>query len=123
VQTWANTPSPSWPLSPRAGPFVPDVPTAYRRQQQRDLCEPCHDLPSVLSVLCQAAVSRISAASPGHSRMIAVGIDVRAVAGRLGYGDGEATTLRVYTAWLAATDKKAAGLLALRPPRSPRFRA
>ena len=44
------------------------------------------------------------------TELIAAGVDVRTVAGRLGHGGGGATTLRVYAAWLAATDKKAAGL-------------
>jgi integrase len=57
------------------------------------------------------------------TELIAAGVDVRTVAGRLGHGGGGATTLRVYAAWLAATDKKAAGLLASRRPRPPEFRA
>jgi site-specific recombinase XerD len=43
------------------------------------------------------------------TELIAAGVDVRTVAGRLGHGGGGATTLRVYAAWLAATDKKAPG--------------
>jgi site-specific recombinase XerD len=57
------------------------------------------------------------------TELIAAGVDVRTVAGRLGHGGGGATTLRVYAAWLAAADKSAAGLLASRLPRPPRFRA
>jgi integrase len=56
------------------------------------------------------------------TELIAAGVDVRTVAGRLGHGGG-ATTLRVYAAWLAATDKTAAGLLAARLPKPPQFRA
>ncbi len=57
------------------------------------------------------------------TELIAAGVDVRTVAGRLGRGGGGATTLRVYAVWLAATDKQAAGLLASRLPKPPRFRA
>ena len=57
------------------------------------------------------------------TELIAAGVDVRTVAGRLGHGGGGATTLRVYAAWLAATDKTAAGLLAARLPQPPQFRA
>jgi integrase len=57
------------------------------------------------------------------TELIAAGVDVRTVAGRLGHGGGGATTLRVYAAWLAATDKTAAGLLASRLPKPPQFQA
>jgi integrase len=57
------------------------------------------------------------------TELIADGVDVRTVVGRLGHGGGGATTLRVYAAWLAAADKSAAGLLASRLPKPPQFRA
>jgi len=57
------------------------------------------------------------------TELIAAGVDVRTVAGRLGHGGGGATTLRVYAAWLAAADKSAAGLLASRLPKPPQFQA
>jgi integrase len=57
------------------------------------------------------------------TELIAAGVDVRTVAGRLGHGGGGATTLRVYAAWLAAADKSAAGLLASRLPKPPQFLA
>lgn len=53
------------------------------------------------------------------TELIAAGVDVRTVAGRLRHGGGGATTLRVYAAWRAATDKTAAGLLASRLPKPP----
>lgn len=56
------------------------------------------------------------------TELIAAGVDVRTVAGRLGHGGGGATTLRVYAAWLAAADRSAAGLLAARLPKPPQFR-
>ena len=57
------------------------------------------------------------------TELIAAGVDVRTVAGRLGHGGGGAMTLRVYAAWLAAADKSAAGLLASRLPKPPQFQA
>ncbi|MGH4013001.1 MAG: tyrosine-type recombinase/integrase [Pseudonocardiaceae bacterium] len=53
------------------------------------------------------------------TELIAAGVDVRTVAGRLGHGGGGATTLRVYAAWMAAADKTASGLLAARLPKPP----
>jgi integrase/DNA-binding transcriptional regulator YhcF (GntR family) len=58
----------------------------------------------------------------GHysaTELIASGVDVRTVAGRLGHGGGGATTLRVYSAWLSEADQKAAGTLGLRMPAPP----
>jgi integrase len=54
------------------------------------------------------------------TEMISSGIDVRTVAGRLGHGGGGVTTLRVYAAWVAESDKRAAQLLSGRMirPRS-----
>ncbi|GAA2755894.1 tyrosine-type recombinase/integrase [Actinopolymorpha rutila] len=46
------------------------------------------------------------------TELITAGVDVRTVAGRLGHGGGGTTTLRVYTAWVAESDKRAAELLA-----------
>ncbi|MGH3489289.1 MAG: tyrosine-type recombinase/integrase [Actinopolymorphaceae bacterium] len=52
------------------------------------------------------------------TELITAGVDVRTVAGRLGHGGGGTTTLRVYTAWVAESDKRAADILASRvaPP-------
>lgn len=47
------------------------------------------------------------------------GVDVRAVAGRLGHGSGGAMTLRAYAAWLAEADQRAAPILAGRMPGLP----
>jgi integrase len=41
------------------------------------------------------------------------------VAGRLGHAGGGATTLKVYAAWVAGADTKAADLIASRLPRPP----
>lgn len=62
------------------------------------------------------------------TELIAAGVDVRTVAGRLGHGSGGATTLRVYAAFVDEADRKAASTMAglmpsresaHRPPRSP----
>jgi len=41
------------------------------------------------------------------------------VAGRLGHGGGGTTTLRVYSAWVAEADQRAAGALAGHMPEPP----
>lgn len=50
------------------------------------------------------------------TELLSAGVDIRTVAGRLGHGGGGATTLRVYAAWVAASDRKAAEILASRMP-------
>jgi integrase len=54
------------------------------------------------------------------TELLTAGVDLRTVAGRLGHGGGGSTTLRVYAAWVAASDRKAAELLRSRLPRRPR---
>jgi integrase len=51
------------------------------------------------------------------TELIIAGVDVRTVAGRLGHGGGGATALRVYSAWVAESDQRAAAVLASRMPR------
>ena len=53
------------------------------------------------------------------TELIAAGVDVRTVAGRLGHGGGGTTTLRVYAAWVAEADQRAAQGLAARLPAMP----
>lgn len=53
------------------------------------------------------------------TELIAGGVDVRTVAGRLGHGGGGTTTLRVYAAWVAEADQRAARGLADRLPERP----
>ncbi len=53
------------------------------------------------------------------TELIAAGVDVRTVAGRLGHSGGGATTLRVYSAWVAEADQRAAGHLGGRMPSPP----
>ena len=51
------------------------------------------------------------------TELIAAGVDIRTVAGRLGHSGGGTTTLRMYAAWVAESDRKAAELLRTRLPR------
>jgi integrase len=51
------------------------------------------------------------------TKLLTAGVDLRTVAGRLGHGGGGATTLRVYAAWVAASDRKAAEILGSQMPR------
>jgi integrase len=53
------------------------------------------------------------------TQLIAGGVDLRTVSGRIGHVGGGATTLRVYTHFLAAADRQAAEVLekTLRRPR------
>jgi site-specific recombinase XerD/DNA-binding transcriptional regulator YhcF (GntR family) len=53
------------------------------------------------------------------TELIAAGVDVRTVAGRPGHSGGGITTLRVYAAWLAESDQRAAGGLLARMPVRP----
>jgi integrase len=53
------------------------------------------------------------------TQLIAGGVDLRTVSGRIGHAGGGAATLRVYTHFLAAADRQAAEVLekTLRRPR------
>jgi integrase len=53
------------------------------------------------------------------TELLAAGVDLRTVAGRLGHAGGGATTLKVYAAWVAGADQKAADLIASRLPKPP----
>ena len=53
------------------------------------------------------------------TELIAGGVDVRTVAGRLGHGGGGATPLRVYAAWVSEADQRASTGLLDRLPRRP----
>lgn len=53
------------------------------------------------------------------TELLTAGIDLRTVAGRLGHGGGGSTTLRVYAAWVAGADRKAAEVLGSRMPKRP----
>jgi integrase len=53
------------------------------------------------------------------TELIAAGVDVRTVAGRLGHGGGGTTPLKVYSAFVAEADQRAAGSLSARMPALP----
>ncbi|MFC7660276.1 tyrosine-type recombinase/integrase [Pseudonocardia benzenivorans] len=53
------------------------------------------------------------------TELIAAGVDVRTVAGRLGHGGGGSTTLRAYTAWVSEADLRAMKDLSVRMPDLP----
>jgi integrase len=46
------------------------------------------------------------------TELVAAGIDIRTVAGRLGHGSGGATTLKIYAAWVDEADRRAASAMA-----------
>ena len=54
------------------------------------------------------------------TELITAGVDIRTIAGRLGHGSGGATTLRVYAAWTAEADQRAAATLSARMPTRDR---
>lgn len=45
------------------------------------------------------------------TELITAGVDLRAVAGRLGHGGGGATSLRVYADWVTESDRHAGQIL------------
>lgn len=53
------------------------------------------------------------------TELIAAGVDARTVGGRLGHAGGGSTTLRVYSAWVAESDQRAAKSLSARMPTLP----
>jgi integrase len=85
-------------------PFVPDTATQrFSRMAER------------LGIDCSLHSLRHYSAT----ELISAGVDVRTVAGRLGHGGGGATTLRVYAAWVAEADQRAAATLSARMPPRP----
>jgi integrase len=53
------------------------------------------------------------------TELVAAGVDLRTIAGRLGRGGGGTTTLRVYAAWVSEADQRAAESVVARLPRRP----
>lgn len=53
------------------------------------------------------------------TELVAAGVDVRTVAGRLGHSGGGTTTLRTYAAWVSEADQRAASGIATRMPSRP----
>jgi integrase len=59
------------------------------------------------------------------TELLAAGVDLRTVAGRLGHGSGGVTTLRTYAAWVEQADRRAAETIAQiipKPAPTPRVR-
>jgi len=91
---------------------------------QPDHSRPCN--PSGVSHRYARMVAKLGIRTHLHAmrhysatELLASGVDLRTVAGRLGHGGGGATTLKVYAAWVARADQQASELLAARLP-SPR---
>jgi integrase len=57
------------------------------------------------------------------TELVAAGVDLRTIAGRLGYSGGGVTTLRVYSAWMPEADHRAATTLGTRLPAPPAMQA
>ena len=56
------------------------------------------------------------------TELVAAGVDLRTVAGRLGHGSGGATTLKVYAGWVDEADRRAVTTIAsIMPKPVPRF--
>ena len=53
------------------------------------------------------------------AELIAAGVDLRTVAGRLGYGARGSTVFCVYAAWVGEADRRAANAVSSRLPRRP----
>lgn len=88
-----------------------------------------HLVPSSVSQRYSRMAARLGIDTHLHSLrhysatgLIAAGVDVRTVAGRLGHSGGGVTTLRVYAAWLAEVDQRAAGGLLARMSSRPQSR-
>jgi hypothetical protein len=86
-----------------------------------------HLVPSSVSQRYSRLAARLGVETHLHclrhysaTELIGAGVDVRTVAGRLGHSGGGVTTLRVYAAWLAEADQRAAAGLAGRSPARPR---
>jgi integrase len=85
-----------------------------------------HLLPSSVTQRYSKLASRLGIETHLHAlrhysatELIAAGVDVRTVAGRLGHSGGGTTTLRVYSAWRDEADQRAASNLGLRMPARP----
>jgi integrase len=51
------------------------------------------------------------------TELVAAGVDIRTVAGRLGHGSGGATTLKLYAGWVNEADRRAADTMATIVPK------
>jgi integrase len=85
-----------------------------------------HLVPSSVTQRYSRLAARLGIDTDLHSlrhcsatELIAAGVDVRTVAGRLGHSGGGVTTLWVYAAWLAEADQRASASLAARTHARP----
>ncbi|WP_234027796.1 tyrosine-type recombinase/integrase [Pseudonocardia dioxanivorans] len=92
----------------------------------RDPAGKSHLLPGSVTQRFSRMTARLGIDSHLHclrhysaTELIAAGVDIRTVAGRLGHSGGGVTTLRVYAAWLAEADQRASTKLAARIPVRP----
>ncbi len=84
--------------------------------------------PSSLSQRFDRMVDRLNIKTTFHklrhysaTELIAGGVDIRTVAGRLGHAGGGTTTLKAYTAWVSEADQRAAKAIGgSMPPRQRR---
>ncbi|MGW0231936.1 tyrosine-type recombinase/integrase [Actinopolymorpha singaporensis] len=97
---------------------------AYVFSYEADHSRPCN--PDAISHRYVAMCAALGIDSHLHAlrhysatELITAGVDIRTVAGRLGHGGGGTTTLRVYTAWVAESDRRAASILARRIGAAP----
>ena len=113
-----------------AGPCTPydDGCRACRRMCKPHQCRPFADsgIPDTATQRYDRLAERLGINTTLHklgayaaTELLNGGVDVRAVAGRLGHGSGGAMTLRAYAAWLAEADQRAAPILAGRMPDLP----
>jgi integrase len=101
------------------------APDAYLFSLDPDCSHPL--VPDSVTQRYERLVARLGIDSTLHklrhynaTELLAAGVDLRTVAGRLGHGRGGATTLRVYAAWVDQADRRAAETLAGRLPRRER---
>jgi integrase len=83
-------------------------------------------VPSSLSQRYDRLAARLGIETTFHklrhysaTELIAAGVDVRTVAGRLGHGGGGTTTLKAYAAWVSEADQRAAKNIGGRMPARP----
>jgi integrase len=102
----------------KAGEVGPST-AAYMFSYEPDNTRPCD--PDAVSHRYSKMAAQLGIRTHLHAvrhysatELLASGVDLRTVAGRLGHGGGGATTLKVYAAWHAGADRQAASLLASR---------
>jgi integrase len=96
--------------------------TAYLFSNAPDFSEPLvltsvsRRYRKLAALLGLGAVKLSSLRHYNATELISAGVDLRTTAGRLGHGNGGATTLRVYAAWSPEADKRAASVVSKRLP-------